>query len=106
MSLLDSLLGTAMKSNLRKGQLNRHTRYQPATTTRNTVTQWSRLCVENEIQPPCSCTGPLHSSSCPPTMPPEPSPYEAAAFSTISASSPFWYISISRSQPPTNSPSM
>ena len=63
-----------------------------------------------EIRPP-SCNpmhyAPLHmSSACPPTMPPEPSPYEAAAFSTISASSPFWYISISRSQPPTNSPSM
>ena len=27
---------------LRKGQLNRHTRYRPATTTRNTATQWSR----------------------------------------------------------------
>ena len=30
---------------LRKGQLNRHTRYRPATTTRNTATQWSRRSV-------------------------------------------------------------
>lgn len=32
--------------------------------------------------------------------------YDAAAFSTISDSSPDWYISMSRSHPPTNSPSM
>ena len=31
---------------LRKGQLNRHTRYRPATTTRNTATQWSRRSVD------------------------------------------------------------
>ena len=29
------------KALLRKGQLNRHTRYRPATTTRNTATQRS-----------------------------------------------------------------
>jgi hypothetical protein len=33
-------------STLRKGQLNRHTRYRPATTTRNTATQWSRRSVD------------------------------------------------------------
>ena len=32
--------------------------------------------------------------------------YDAAAFSIISDSSPDWYISMSRSHPPTNSPSM
>ena len=32
--------GVEMKT-LRKGQLNRHTRYRPATTTRNTATQRS-----------------------------------------------------------------
>ena len=31
---------------LRKGQLNRHTRYRPATTTRNTATQRSRRSVD------------------------------------------------------------
>ena len=37
----------APSSTLRKGQLNRHTRYLlvPATTTRNTATQWSRRSV-------------------------------------------------------------
>ena len=33
-------------------------------------------------------------------------PYDAAAFSISSCSSPFWYISIMMSQPPRNSPSM
>ena len=34
--------GVEMKT-LRKGQLNRHTRYRPATTTRNTATHAGRV---------------------------------------------------------------
>ena len=41
-SFSDSLLHTPSKY-LRKGQLNRHTRFRPATTARNTATQRSRM---------------------------------------------------------------
>ena len=36
-------------ASLRKGQLNRHTRYRPATTTRNTATQRSQVCDKGQL---------------------------------------------------------